>query len=76
MLVSINVYFFRSLRQIAKSYSSEMEKRKSRKQIAQLGEHDVQSVPPLKVFPNKDVDIAEVVNQYVHGQPLARPELV
>ena len=47
-----------------------MEKRKSGKQIAQLGEQDVQSVPPLKVFPDKDVHIAEIVYEYVHGQLL------
>ena len=63
-------------RQIAKSYSSEMEKGKSGKQIAQIGEQDVQSVPPLKIFPDKDDHIAEVVYEYVHGQPLVRPELV
>ena len=63
-------------RQITKSYSSEMERRKSGKQIAQLGEQVVQSVPPLQVFPDTDVHIPEVAYKYVHGKPLVRPELV
>ena len=32
-----------------------MEKWKSGKKVAQLGEQDVQSVPPLKVFPDKEL---------------------
>ena len=64
-------------RSIAISYNSEMERRKSGKQIAQLGEQAVQSVPPLQVFPDtSDVHIPEVAYEYVHGKPLVRPELV
>ena len=42
-------------RSIDKSYSEEMEERKSGKKVSQLGEQDVQLVRPLKVFADKDV---------------------
>ena len=41
-------------RYISKSYSSHEEQRKCGKHVAQLGEQEVQSVPPLKVNTEKD----------------------
>lgn len=40
---------------ISKSYSEQMQQGKSWKKVPQLGEQEIQSTPPLKVFPDKDV---------------------
>lgn len=76
-------------RSIEKSYDAMVEVKKpdqsvvsakTRKQVYQLGEQPVQSVPPLKVFDEKAVEssrqntidypIAEVVYQFVQGKDL------
>ena len=40
-------------RSIRRSYADKMDQAKKGKQVPQLGEQDVQSVPPLKVFDDK-----------------------
>jgi hypothetical protein len=71
-------------RNIGKSYDEEMDDRsKKGKQVAQLGEQDAQSAPPLKVLDDRvlkninvrelvysgdDIPFADVVRTYVHGE--------
>jgi hypothetical protein len=78
-------------RSIEKSYEEEMENRsKKGKEVAQLGEQDAQSAPPLKVdsdnvlknikvrdlvYPGDDIPFADVVATYVPGENLLDGDL-
>ena len=71
---------------IEKTHSSQMEQKKCGKKVPQLGEQEVQSIDPLKVFSDKaslyndnvahqvlgdtGYTIAEMAYKYVLGQPL------
>ena len=71
---------------IEKTHSSQMETKKCGKKVPQLGEQELQSITPLKVFSDKAAlctdnvahevlddtghAIAEIAYQFVLGQPL------